>query len=110
MTTFYEQVPVETVKAICQEKSARLKGRSLPVPDNDSSDGLKYPEWQTLLQEALLEFEPGQLRARIATAESVISARQDLLSGLPDTEAERQAINDGFGLLRLLKERFQRTA
>ena len=61
----------------------------------ETSDGLKYPEWQKALQEALLEFDPHHLKNRIRAAESAIADRQRQLSGGVTDEAERQAIQDG---------------
>ena len=140
--TFFEQIPVETVKKIFQEKVRRTKkeidskdvtvpqpapGTNLPVANNpsrstdsahkegrfmtdESSDDLRYPEWQRPIQAAMLEFDPQQLHIRIATAEAAISTRLAVLSETSDGDAERLAIQDGVRLLRFLKERPLRTA
>jgi hypothetical protein len=79
------------------------------MPD-ESSDDLRYPEWQKPIQAAMLEFDPLQLHSRIATAEAAISARLAALSEVADGDAERLAIQDGVRLLRFLKERPSRTA
>ena len=132
--TYFEQVPVEVVKKICKERiqltkeasavrTTRLNSltaitanrmfhssaNSAPperatMPD-ESSDGLKYPQWQEPIQAALLEFDPQMLSQRIAAAEAAISARLDLLSAAPDGHAERLAIQDGLRLLSFLRER-----
>ena len=77
---------------------------------DETSDCLKYPEWQKALQEALLEFDPHQLKERITSAETAIADRQRQLSGGLTDEAERQAIQDGSRLLHFLKERLARIA
>jgi hypothetical protein len=77
---------------------------------DESSDDLKYPEWQKPIQAAMLEFDPQHLRNRIASAEAAISARLAMLSEASDGDAERLAIQDGVRLLRFLKERPSRTA
>ena len=140
--TFFEQIPVETVKKIFEERNQRTTERTnsddptvqQPVTQGDSptanhlsrstnsaspervsvtdesSDDLKYPEWQKPIQAALLEFDPQQLPARIATAEAAISSRLGLLSKMPNSVDERLAIQDGLRLLAFLKERPVRTA
>jgi len=137
--TFFEQVPVETVKKICQEKNYRSKERIRREDDetachpdsarsrtvyvaaltplckkegtvtNESQD-LRYPEWQRTIQAALLEFDPEKLQERISVAEAAISARLDRLSKVSDGDAERMAIEDGLRLLSFLKERPSRLA
>jgi hypothetical protein len=77
---------------------------------DDSSDDLRYPDWQKPIQAAMLEFDPQQLHTRIATAEAAISARLAVLSEVSDSDAERLAIQDGVRLLRFLRERPWRTA
>ncbi|HYA22974.1 MAG TPA: hypothetical protein VEF05_02380 [Terriglobales bacterium] len=77
---------------------------------DESSDDLKYPEWQRPIQAALLEFDPQQLPERIAAAEAAISVRFALLSEVPDSDAEQLAMQDGLKLLDFLKERPSRIA
>jgi hypothetical protein len=77
---------------------------------DEGSDQLKYPEWQTAVQEALLEFDVDQLQERITAAEEVISNRLRALNGAPNDAAERQAIQDAIRLLAMLKERRSRIA
>jgi hypothetical protein len=86
-----------------------VENRSFNVSDS-SADDLKYPEWQKPLQEALLEFDHHRLQERVATAEAAISNRLLALSGIPNSEAERQAIRDALALLRFLKDRSSRIA
>ena len=77
---------------------------------DESSDDLKYPDWQKPLQEALLEFDPHRLCERILTAEAAISDRLQRLSNEPNGNAERQAIQDARRILSFLKERPARIA
>lgn len=77
---------------------------------DESSDDLKYPDWQKPIQAAMLEFDPQQLPGRIAAAEAAISARLVLLSAARDSVDEQLAIQDGIRLLSFLKERPSRTA
>jgi hypothetical protein len=41
---------------------------------------LKYPSWQTPLQEAILEFDPEKLAEKIQAVESLIFERLQVLS------------------------------
>jgi hypothetical protein len=76
----------------------------------ESPDGLQYPEWQSAVQEALLEFRADSLQEKIAVAEAAISSRLQQLALLSDSKAEQQAIQDALNLLRVLKERRARSA
>jgi len=77
---------------------------------DESSIDLMYPAWQAPLQAALLEFDPAQLRQRIAAAEEKIQQRLKELDGEADGRAERQSISDALSILSFLKERVARLA
>jgi hypothetical protein len=66
--------------------------------------GLKYPSWQTPLQEAILELNLKQLAERIQRVEILISERLQTLSSDTDTRDERQALADAASILRTLKK------
>ncbi len=65
---------------------------------------LRYPNWQTPLQEAILEFDRKKLAGRIEKAESAISVRLQALPSDTDNQDERQALADGASILRKLKK------
>jgi hypothetical protein len=64
---------------------------------------LRYPEWQKLCQEALLEAEPEKLEAKIHLAEWRIFKRLQTISADSDHYEERSAIADALNALRFLK-------
>lgn len=72
------------------------------MPDKDSTPIL-YPEWQHEYYAALVEFAPRKLLERVTAAETVIFQRLQTMSGSPDSQAERQAIEDALAGLRSLK-------
>lgn len=64
---------------------------------------LKYPDWQTPLRDALLEFDKDKLKQRLTDVETAIYNRQQALSTSADSRDERQAIEDALVTLRVLK-------
>ena len=64
---------------------------------------LKYPEWQSPFQEALLEVDREKLQSKMMKAQEAIFQRMQQLAGSSDSEAERQAIADAIASLRVLK-------
>ena len=58
-------------------------------------DAMRYPEWQGPFQEALLEIDREKLQSKMMKAEEAIFQRMQQLAGSSDSEAERQAIEDG---------------
>jgi hypothetical protein len=130
LKTHFEQIPLEVVKEIAKhdpenekvesdevvvETSTRRPSRKHVRFDHkkeskmhfqsgpDEVEGLKYPEWQTLLQEALLELDRDKLKQRVQAAETTIFQRLQEISQDSDHQAERQAIEDGLSSLRFLK-------
>ena len=69
----------------------------------ESHPGVRYPEWQKLYEEALIEFDKSKLGERIATAEKTILNRLDEISGSPLHVTERQALDDAMVFLRVIK-------
>jgi hypothetical protein len=72
------------------------------VKDNPFSE-IQYPDWQNVYLAALLELEPGKLRARIVEAEGAISKRLHAIAGNVNHTGERQAMADALANLRVLK-------
>jgi hypothetical protein len=65
---------------------------------------LKYPSWQTPLQEAMLEVNPKKLAKKIQKLETIIFKRLLEMSSDTDHEDERHAIADAASILRVLKK------
>jgi len=65
---------------------------------------LKYPQWQEPLAEAILEFDPQQVREKVQRAEEAIVRRIEELAFDPRNGRERQALVDGLELLRIVKK------
>jgi hypothetical protein len=65
---------------------------------------LKYPSWQTPLQEAILELDPEKLAERIQAVENLIFERLQALSSGTDHKDERQALSDAAFILSKLKK------
>jgi len=65
---------------------------------------LKYPKWQTSLQDAILEFDREKLVEKIQKVETTVFERLQELSSDSDHHGERQAIADAFSTLRVLKK------
>lgn len=62
-----------------------------------------YPQWQPLVQAALMELDPIQLRERIQVAETAIAVRLGEIGSNPADHAERYALADAVASLRFLK-------
>jgi hypothetical protein len=72
-------------------------------PENKSVENLLYPDWQKPYQQAVLELDAQQLKARITAAEMAIANRLQAMNGDANTLAERRAIDDALSLLRALR-------
>jgi hypothetical protein len=66
-------------------------------------DDLQYPDWQSPVQEALIELDKDKLKALVAEAEAAIFYRLQAISQDTDHTAERQAIQDAVATLRVVK-------
>jgi len=65
------------------------------------SEELKYPQWQESLQEALIEFDPQEMRVKMQKAEAAI---HDRLQALAESDhEEREALSVGLATLGTLK-------
>jgi hypothetical protein len=64
---------------------------------------LKFPEWQTPYQEALLESDKKRLEAKIHLAEWKIFRRLQTISADNNHQEEKAAIADALSTLRSLK-------
>lgn len=71
-------------------------------------DGLKFPDWQRTLQDAILERDDTTLSHKIESAERLISLRFLQLQDKRDCLDERQALADALYLLRLLRRKSRR--
>jgi hypothetical protein len=71
--------------------------------ESEPMEILKYPEWQQLLQQALVELDRDKLKQRVDAAETAIFKRLQAISRSSDDQAERQAIEDALASLRILK-------
>ena len=65
---------------------------------------LKYPDWQNVYQEAVLELDKSRLKERVLEAEVAILRRQRTLSRNPEDLPERNAIVDALAVLLTLKQ------
>lgn len=126
LKTHFEQVPIEVAKKIAREEAQRqrdnalaqgerfLKFREREQPANGRNGnartketmedtGLRFPEWQTPLQEVILEFNREKLPGKIQNMEQALNERLRQLSMASDGLEERTAISDALSLLRIIK-------
>lgn len=118
--TYFEQVPLEIVRQIAKQEEAgvNVNSNGLGIVDSSGSrsetvdrssgaseddQGLQYPRWQKVCQEALTELQPDKLKERIAVAEAAVVARLQELANGSEGQAERQALLDVTSSLRFLK-------
>ncbi len=64
---------------------------------------LRFPEWQTSYEAALLETDHGKLTKFIGAAETAILSRLQVLVGKAGNGEERLAMTDALHALRYLK-------
>jgi hypothetical protein len=64
---------------------------------------LKYPKWQIPLEGVITEADVEKLPGRIHSVETLISERLRQLDSTEEAAAEREAINAGLGILRIVK-------
>jgi hypothetical protein len=69
-----------------------------------SDSELKYPSWQTPLQEAILEFNRIRRAEKIQKVEGLICGRLEAISSETDHQDKRQALADATSLLRVLNK------
>jgi hypothetical protein len=68
------------------------------------NQNLKYPKWRQSLVEALLEFDPQQLLAKVQRAEESIVRRYRELAFEMRNQEELRQLSDGLSIIRDLKE------
>ena len=64
---------------------------------------LRYPQWQSPLQEVILELNRERLSEKALHAEAVILERLRELQQSSDSEDEKEAIRYGLALLKSIK-------
>ena len=112
--THYDQVPLEIVKKIVEQQRDEVAPGvvedvvTVPAmpkdnPKHNSETGLRFPKWQKLCQEALVELDPQKLKERVLIAEAAVYVRLQELAQGPDGQEERQALIDVTSSLRYLK-------
>ena len=74
-----------------------------PIMEDLVMEGMQYPEWQKLCQDALVELDKNKLPERVAAAEAAIVSRLQAMEAGDDSPKERQAIADALANLRVLK-------
>ena len=74
-----------------------------PIMEDLVMEGMQYPEWQKLCQDALVELDKDKLPERVAAAEAAIVSRLQAIGAGDDSLKERQAIADALANLRVLK-------
>lgn len=65
---------------------------------------LKYPRWQEALAAAILEFDSGQLPAKLQRAKEAIDSRFQELTSEGSNQEELRLLCDGLGIITKLKE------
>ena len=65
----------------------------------------KYPKWQEPLAEAILEFNPQQLRTKAKRAEEVIARRFHELAFEKGNQEALRLLSDGLEILQSVKRR-----
>jgi hypothetical protein len=73
-------------------------------------DQLKYPLWQQLLREAILEFNSERLSVKVQTADKAIRDRLQELTAETLDFHEQQALMDALATLEILKRERQNPA
>ena len=68
---------------------------------------MKYPQWQQLLHDAILEFDSVCLARKVRKAEAAISVRIQKLRAGSHNADELWALRDGLSIIRILKEERQ---
>jgi hypothetical protein len=71
--------------------------------EGSSHGELRYPEWQKIYHDALLEPNPQKLVQRVNEAETAILSRLQEIRLGSDSRMEAQAIEDALNGLRVLK-------
>ena len=63
----------------------------------------KFPEWQSSLQELLLEFDSEKLNQKTHEVETMLLSRLEQLNQGRNDHGERDAIFDALRILRIIK-------
>ena len=65
---------------------------------------LKYPHWQGLLRDLILEFNPQRLPPKLQKTEAIIRARYREVSSESTQIEERQALIDALATIQVIKK------
>ena len=68
-----------------------------------SDEELKFPGWQAPLQELIVEFDRERLTEKIQRVERLISERLQRPFQSIEDRSEREALNHGLFILRMIK-------
>jgi hypothetical protein len=71
---------------------------------NISEEQLQFPEWQTPLLEAVLEFDPDKLPQKIQYAEAVIFQRLEKIRLGNHSQSEEAAMQDALSVIRRIRK------
>jgi hypothetical protein len=83
---------------------AALRTLELEVlPQKDSGDEMRYPQWQGPLRDLMLEVDRPKLREKIQKLEVFMTARLEQLRQGSDDHKEQQAIREALLLLGTIK-------
>lgn len=111
LKTHFELIPLEMVMKFAAGDPERqeISDQTYRVDNGQRrnqpmSDGaLKFPEWQTPLQEVILELDHEKLTEKMQKLETLLSERFQELQRESGSQAEQQALNDALSTLRIIK-------
>jgi len=94
--------PAGTLPVAAHNKMHGLSLRSeLQAPSMNQE--LKYPRWQELLKDLILEFNPQNLPPKLRKTEAIIRARYREVSCQATQTEERQALIDALATIQVIK-------
>ena len=64
----------------------------------------RYPQWQRLLEAAILEFDPVQLCVRLQEVEVAVSTRLQELTSQKGSQDEHQALTKAILIMQMLEK------
>jgi hypothetical protein len=73
-------------------------------PSAIGGEQLQFPEWQTFLLEAILEFDTDKLPLKIQRAEAVIFERLEKIRLGNQSQSEQAAMRDALSVIRRIRK------